>query len=102
MSMAGGSFIGMEVASSLAKKGCDVAVIAMETVPFERVLGKSHGFIVSSVFEPKLIACNRVVAHTRQIGYVSMLGFRDRPACCCVVLHGPLIIAASWIHLPTF
>ena len=30
----------MEVASSLAKKGCDVAVIAMETVPFERVLGK--------------------------------------------------------------
>ena len=36
----GGSFIGMEVASSLAKKGCDVAVIAMETVPFERVLGK--------------------------------------------------------------
>ena len=39
----GGSFIGMEVASSLAKKGCDVAVIAMESVPFERVLGKSHG-----------------------------------------------------------
>ena len=38
--MVGGSFIGMEVASSLAKKGCDVAVIAMETVPFERVLGK--------------------------------------------------------------
>ena len=33
----------MEVASSLAKKGCDVAVIAMETVPFERVLGKRHG-----------------------------------------------------------
>ena len=39
----GGSFIGMEVASSLAKKGCDVAVIAMETVPFERVLGKKVG-----------------------------------------------------------
>eukprot|EP00931_Biecheleriopsis_adriatica_P039361 TRINITY_DN22511_c0_g1_i1.p1 TRINITY_DN22511_c0_g1~~TRINITY_DN22511_c0_g1_i1.p1 ORF type:complete len:661 (+),score=147.72 TRINITY_DN22511_c0_g1_i1:90-1985(+) len=39
----GGSFIGMEVASSLRKKGCDVAVIAMETVPFERVLGKKVG-----------------------------------------------------------
>jgi len=43
MIVIGGSFIGMEVASSLAKKGCDVAVIAMETVPFERVLGKKVG-----------------------------------------------------------
>ncbi|CAJ1378880.1 unnamed protein product [Effrenium voratum] len=43
MIVVGGSFIGMEVASSLAKKGCDVAVIAMETVPFERVLGKKVG-----------------------------------------------------------
>lgn len=39
----GGSFIGMEVASSLKKKGCEVAVIAMESVPFERVLGKKVG-----------------------------------------------------------
>lgn len=39
----GGSFIGMEVASTLRKKGCDVAVVAMETVPFERVLGKKVG-----------------------------------------------------------
>lgn len=43
MIVVGGSFIGMEVASSLKKKGCDVAVIAMETVPFERVLGKKVG-----------------------------------------------------------
>jgi len=39
----GGSFIGMEIASALKKKGCDVAVVAMETVPFERVLGKKVG-----------------------------------------------------------
>jgi len=43
MVVVGGSFIGMEVASSLSKKGCDVCVIAMETVPFERVLGKKVG-----------------------------------------------------------
>lgn len=39
----GGSFIGMEIASTLKERGCDVAVIAMETVPFERVLGKKVG-----------------------------------------------------------
>merc|ERR1719471_1005911 len=39
----GGSFIGMEIAAALKKKGCQVSVIAMETVPFERVLGKKVG-----------------------------------------------------------
>mmetsp|Transcript_91000 Transcript_91000/g.199350 ORF Transcript_91000/g.199350 Transcript_91000/m.199350 type:complete len:632 (+) Transcript_91000:62-1957(+) len=39
----GGSFIGMEIASSMKKKGCDVSVVAMESVPFERVLGKKVG-----------------------------------------------------------
>jgi len=39
----GGSFIGMEIASSMKKRGCEVAVVAMETVPFERVLGKKVG-----------------------------------------------------------
>jgi len=43
MIVVGGSFIGMEIASTLRQKGCDVAVIAMETVPFERVLGKKVG-----------------------------------------------------------
>lgn len=43
MVIVGGSFIGMEVASSLHKLGCDVSVVAMETVPFERVLGKKVG-----------------------------------------------------------
>lgn len=43
MVVVGGSFIGMEVACLLKNKGCDVHVIAMETVPFERVLGKKVG-----------------------------------------------------------
>mmetsp|Transcript_43549 Transcript_43549/g.81831 ORF Transcript_43549/g.81831 Transcript_43549/m.81831 type:complete len:616 (+) Transcript_43549:68-1915(+) len=43
MIVVGGSFIGMEVACLLKSKGCDVHVIAMETVPFERVLGKKVG-----------------------------------------------------------
>jgi len=43
MVVVGGSFIGMEIASSLKKRGCEVAVVAMETVPFERVLGKKVG-----------------------------------------------------------
>merc|ERR1719436_1104694 len=43
MVVVGGSFIGMEIASTLRKKGCDVAVVALETVPFERVLGKKVG-----------------------------------------------------------
>jgi thioredoxin reductase len=43
MIVVGGSFIGMETASSLKSMGCDVSVIAMETVPFERVLGKKVG-----------------------------------------------------------
>merc|ERR1719436_1257445 len=43
MVVVGGSFIGMEIASALKKKGCEVSVVAMETVPFERVLGKKVG-----------------------------------------------------------
>jgi len=39
----GGSFIGMELASVLRKKGCDVSMIALETVPFERSLGRKVG-----------------------------------------------------------
>jgi len=39
----GGSFIGMEAASSLAKKQANIAMVSMESVPFERVLGKRIG-----------------------------------------------------------
>jgi NADPH-dependent 2,4-dienoyl-CoA reductase/sulfur reductase-like enzyme/nitrite reductase/ring-hydroxylating ferredoxin subunit len=39
----GGSFIGMELASTLIQKGVDVTVVAKTSVPYERVLGKKVG-----------------------------------------------------------
>lgn len=39
----GGSFIGMEIASTLIQKGVDVTVVAKTSVPYERVLGKKVG-----------------------------------------------------------
>lgn len=51
MVVVGGSFIGMEIASALKKKGCDVSVVAMETVPFERVLGKKVGAAFARVLQ---------------------------------------------------
>lgn len=39
----GGSFMGMELASTLKARGCKVTMIAKETVPFEHVLGKKIG-----------------------------------------------------------
>mmetsp|Transcript_51223 Transcript_51223/g.109696 ORF Transcript_51223/g.109696 Transcript_51223/m.109696 type:complete len:274 (-) Transcript_51223:74-895(-) len=51
----GASFIGMEVASSLARKGLDVTVIAMEDVPFERVLGKQIGGSFLPLVEKKRV-----------------------------------------------
>jgi NADPH-dependent 2,4-dienoyl-CoA reductase/sulfur reductase-like enzyme len=47
----GGSFIGMEVASMLKSNGCRVSVVAMETVPFERVLGKKVGAAFARVLQ---------------------------------------------------
>eukprot|EP00919_Chromeraceae_sp_WS-2016_P017923 GHVR01042575.1.p1 GENE.GHVR01042575.1~~GHVR01042575.1.p1 ORF type:complete len:629 (-),score=161.09 GHVR01042575.1:188-2074(-) len=51
----GSSFVGMEAAASLARKGACVTVVGMETVPFERSLG----IHVGSVFA-KLLAENGI------------------------------------------
>lgn len=45
----GSSFIGMEVASQIAKKARSVIVVGMETVPFERVLGEKIGAALRKV-----------------------------------------------------
>lgn len=45
----GSSFIGMEAACSLSKRGADVTVIGMESTPFERVLGKEIGALFADL-----------------------------------------------------
>jgi NADPH-dependent 2,4-dienoyl-CoA reductase/sulfur reductase-like enzyme/nitrite reductase/ring-hydroxylating ferredoxin subunit len=47
----GAGFIGLEVAASLVKRGLPVHVVARETLPLERVLGREIGSLVKSVHE---------------------------------------------------
>jgi len=49
----GSSFIGMEVAATLASKAKSVSVIGMEKVPFERVLGTEVGSALQKLHESK-------------------------------------------------
>ncbi len=49
----GSSFIGMETAAALFQKAKSVAVIGMEKVPFERVLGAKLGAALQRLHEEK-------------------------------------------------
>jgi NADPH-dependent 2,4-dienoyl-CoA reductase/sulfur reductase-like enzyme/nitrite reductase/ring-hydroxylating ferredoxin subunit len=52
----GASFIGLEAAASLRKRGLDVAVVGHEPVPLARVLGEQVGRFVRRVHESKGVA----------------------------------------------
>jgi NADPH-dependent 2,4-dienoyl-CoA reductase/sulfur reductase-like enzyme/nitrite reductase/ring-hydroxylating ferredoxin subunit len=63
----GSSFIGLEVAASLRKRGLAVAVVSRDSVPFERTLGSGVGRFFQSVHE-----ANGVTFHLAQtVGDVS-------------------------------
>jgi NADPH-dependent 2,4-dienoyl-CoA reductase/sulfur reductase-like enzyme/nitrite reductase/ring-hydroxylating ferredoxin subunit len=49
----GGSFIGLETAASMRKRGLEVTVIAPEAVPLERVLGAEVGAFIRALHEEK-------------------------------------------------
>ena len=49
----GASFIGMEVASSLRSRGCDVTVVAPDEVPFKKILGPEIGKLFQQLHEEK-------------------------------------------------
>jgi 3-phenylpropionate/trans-cinnamate dioxygenase ferredoxin reductase subunit len=63
----GSSFIGLEVAASLRKRGLDVTVVSRDSVPFERTLGSDVGRFLQSVHET-----NGITFHLAQsVGDVS-------------------------------
>lgn len=47
----GASFIGMEAASSLKTRGCDVTVVAPDEVPFQKILGAEIGRLFQNIHE---------------------------------------------------
>lgn len=49
----GASFIGLEVAASLATRGLRVDIVAPEKLPLERVLGRELGELIKGVHESK-------------------------------------------------
>ncbi|MEZ5345467.1 MAG: FAD-dependent oxidoreductase [Pyrinomonadaceae bacterium] len=51
----GASFIGMEAASSLKTRGCDVTVVASDKVPFEKTLGGEIGNFFQDIHEQHFV-----------------------------------------------
>ena len=64
----GASFIGMEVASSLTARGCEVTVVAPDQWPFEKILGPEIGQLFHDVHEAQGVKFRLGVSVTGMIG----------------------------------
>lgn len=74
----GASFIGMEVASSLTARGCEVTVVAPDEVPFQKLLGPQIGRLFQAIHEEHGVRF--------KLG-VSVAGFNDPEQVTAVILE---------------
>ncbi len=74
----GASFIGLEVAASLNKRGLDVTIVAPEALPLERVFGKELGAFIQKTHEDKGVrfVLGQTVASLYESGVVTSRGDR--------------------------
>jgi len=100
----GSSFIGMEIAATLQRRGCQVTVLGMEAAPFERVLGLRLGLSVKKFFESKGVKFvgNAVCKEIRQDGtsgggLVAVLKSGEEIHCDAVVTGVGVVPNASFV-----
>ena len=74
----GASFIGLEVAASLRKRGLDVTVVAPEALPLERVFGPELGSFIQKTHEDNGVrfVLGQTVAALYESGVVTSKGDR--------------------------
>jgi len=91
----GSSFVGMEVAATLKRRGCDVTVLGMEAVPFERVLGKKVGEVFRDFFQSKGVSFvgGAIVSEIAQAGEALSVNMKGGKSLKCdVVVTGVGVI----------
>ncbi len=66
--IAGGGWIGMEVAASARQKGLEVAIVELEDVPLSRALGREAGLIYARLHREHGVQLHTGVAVTRVEG----------------------------------
>jgi len=98
----GSSFIGMEVTSCIVGR-CKVTVIGMESVPFERVLGKDIGYIMQKFHEANDVnfimdaSCKEFKTTAGQVTSVILKNENEIPNVDMVVLGAGVYPATSFI-----
>ena len=86
----GASFIGMEVASSLRARGCEVTVVAPDNVPFQKILGPEIGQLFQDIHEEHGVKF--------KLG-TSVSGFNDERKVTAVILEGDERLDADLVVL---